>query len=568
MINHISIPQYLLESSFCLIVFYLFYVLLLKKETYFQFNRLYLIGTAFMALLIPIINIDYSSASQFTGADTMYPIISQMNELQIGFQKTIAQESNILHISIADIINWIYMAGFFVMTLKLLSGLFKLFGIINNSPKLKDQDHTLLISEEVPAASFFSYIFWNDKHDKSDPIQKTIMDHELVHVRQWHSLDVIIIEIMVIIKWFNPLIYLFRNSLKKTHEFIADKYVTDQMGDKMKYASILLANSGRTDTPPISNHFYGNIKERIKMLSSKKSARIQQIKYIAILPITFVLLSLFSFDLTDRLPQPIKSSFQNIENSMLSMIEKSVISLDMDEDIENAAFHLNWNDLMKIKVNQTNEMQDFLFYYSKSDLNKLLAEKPSISQNGKELSIQFDTLEVVTQSGRKVIDLDDLQDEKFRAFLIDSLVKHDQLMLGMKTFSETDSLYIKLHIGLNGETFQKVVFNAEAENRVLKWGQRKIKFDEKYYIDGHKLSMDESVTDEELSHMLDSKLEVNINSIEFRPLPDDMLISFKVSRANNSNLASINAKSLEKLKNEKGLGDDVVFITSYYHGKK
>ena len=254
---------------------------------------MYLIGTALLALLIPILNVDFSTASQITGAETILPFISQVNEMQIGIQQTISQESNVLHISIADVINWIYMAGFFYMALKLFSGLFKLFGIINKSPKLKDQDHTLLISEDIPAASFFSYIFWKDKHDKSDPIQKTILDHEMVHVRQWHSLDVIVMEIMVIIKWFNPLIYLFRNSLKQTHEFIADRYVTQQMGDKLQYASILLNNSAPTNTPPVSNHFYGNIKERIQMLGSKRSSKLHRLKYFAIVPMTIILFSLF-----------------------------------------------------------------------------------------------------------------------------------------------------------------------------------------------------------------------------------------------------------------------------------
>jgi len=125
MINHLSIPQYLVESSFCLAIFYLFYMLFLKKETYFQFNRFYLIGTALLSLLIPIVNVDFNSASHITGAEQLYPILHQVNDIQIGIQQTIAQESNILHISIADVINWVYLAGLFVMTLKLMNGLFK-----------------------------------------------------------------------------------------------------------------------------------------------------------------------------------------------------------------------------------------------------------------------------------------------------------------------------------------------------------------------------------------------------------------------------------------------------------
>lgn len=568
MITHISIPQYLLESSFCLAVFYIFYYFWLKQETYFQFNRLYLLGSAFLSLIIPLINIDYYSASQISGAESIFPFINQVNEIQIGIQQTITQESNILNISIADIINWVYVAGFFFMTLKLLSGLFKLFNIINKSPKLKDHDHTLLISEDVPAASFFSYIFWRDKHDKSDPIQKTIMDHELVHVRQWHSLDVVIMEIMVIIKWFNPLIYLFRNSLKTTHEFIADKYVTDQMGDKVKYANILLTNSAVTNRPPMSNHFYGNIKERIQMLGTKQSTKDKKIKYVAIIPMCLVLFTLFSFDLSDRLPTPIKTSFQNIENSMMAVIEKNVVSLNMDEDKERQAFHLRWSEVMEIKLNPTNKVQDFIFYYSRPNLDQLLSAEPSIIQNGKDVKVYIDTLELMTRSGKKEITLESLKDKAFRKFLIDSLDKHDQLTLRLKSYSDTDSLCIKLHIGLGLASFQDITFDYAAIDKTLKWGQRKILFNKSVMKDGRRFNWDESVNDKELISMLDHKLEISFDSKKYENLPDDMIITFTVNRANNSGLANIDSEIM----NRSSLLDNVLFknviaMETHYYGK-
>ncbi|MEM9546906.1 MAG: M56 family metallopeptidase [Bacteroidota bacterium] len=568
MINHLSIPQYLLESSFCLAVFYLFYLIFLKKETYFQFNRLYLLGTALLSLSIPLLNVDFHTASAITGASQIYPILSQVNDLQIGIQQTISQESNVLHISISDVINWIYMAGFFIMTLKLFSGLFKLFGIINRSPKLKDQDHTLLISEDVPAASFFSYIFWKDKHDKSDPIQKTILDHEMVHVRQWHSLDVIIMEIMVIVKWFNPLIYLFRNSLKKTHEFIADRYVTNQMGDKFKYASILLKNSAPTNMPPISNHFYGNIKERIKMLGTKQSSRMQQLKYFAIIPMTLVLFSLFSFDLSDRLPQPIKNSLQHMENSMLAAIETSVISLNVDEENEKNVFLLKWGESMKMKLHQTFEIQDFLFSYSKSDLEQLLGSEPNISQNGKDMPIYIDTIEMITKNGKKHISPNTLQDAEFRKFLVDSLEKHDQITFGFKTFSDTDSLFIKLHLALHENQSMKYNVDHALMDETLRWGNRKIEFTSKYTVDGRRFNLDLSVTDEEITNMLDNKIEISQDSKTFAQFPDDATIFFTVSRADNSKLASLDAERIQTLLSHNDSHRDAVAMVSYYHGKK
>jgi hypothetical protein len=526
-----------------------------------------LIGSALLSLLIPLINIDYNKASHISGAETIYPFINQINDFQIGIQHSISQESSILQISISDVIHWIYMAGFFVMALKLFSGLFKLFGIINKSPKLKDQDHTLLISEDVPAASFFSYIFWKDKHDKSDPIQKTIMDHEMVHVRQWHSLDVVIMEIMVIIKWFNPLVYLFRNSLKKTHEFIADKYVTDQMGDKLTYASILIANSASNKVPPISNHFYGNIKERIQMLGMKQSAHIQKIKYLTIIPLTLILFSLFSFDLSDQLPQPIKSSFQNIENSVLAIIEKNVVSLNLDEEKEKEAFHLDWSDIMKLKIVQTNKIQDFLFYYSKTNLNLLLSGSPTITQNGQSVKVYIDSLEIMTNSGKKHININSLKDKLFRNFLIDSLEKYDQITLGLKSYSDTDSLYIKLHIGLDQESFQDVSYNNLVDDKTLRWGQRKILFNSTLIVDGSRVNFDEYATNDELMNMLENKLEYSLNSTKYMPFPENMTISFNVKRVNKSRLAQVDSDLINKSLRDNGTANNVIAIKSHYNGK-
>lgn len=568
MMNHLSIPQYLLESSFCLVIFYSFYHLLLKKETHFQFNRVYLIISALFSLVIPIINIDFSKASHITGADQMFPILSTVDAFQLGINQTITQQNNVLQVSVADVITWLYIAGFFVMTLKLASGLFKLFGIINRSPKMKDIDHTLLISNDVPASSFFSYIFWQDKHDKNDKVQKTIMDHEMVHVRQWHSLDVIIMEIMVIVKWFNPLIYLFRNSLKQTHEFIADKYVSEKMMDTVTYASILLTNKAKTNLPPATNHFYGHIKERVKMLSAKKSKSSSQLKYLAAIPLAMVLFSFFSFDLSDRLPEQIKSPFQKIENTMLATTDQNVISLNMDEEVEKEKFYLTWTDAMKIVLTQKYETQDLILEYKRSDLNALLSHSPTITQNGKKLIVEIDTLEVLHKNKKLAIDLSDLSSEELRKKFIDSLGVNDQILVSLKSYSDTDSLRVNLHLSIdqNSEYLWSYVPNAIEE--VIKWGDVKVTFEEMLYKNGVRLDLDNIVTEDQLYSMLDKKIELSKDSEHFEEIETSRTISFNYMRANNSKLASVNMADISKMKAEKNIDTDVVFLTTHYYGKQ
>jgi len=108
-----------------------------------------------------------------------------------------------------------------------------------------------------PAASFFGYIFWNQQITDE---QQLILEHEKVHIRQWHSLDVLLMEICVIIKWFNPLIYWFRNALKATHEFIADQYVIQQKSNVGEYATLLVNQHKQQVTTPLTNTFYSLTK--------------------------------------------------------------------------------------------------------------------------------------------------------------------------------------------------------------------------------------------------------------------------------------------------------------------
>jgi hypothetical protein len=101
----------------------------------------------------------------------------------------------------------------------------------------------------------------------------------------------------------------------------------------------------------------------------------------------------------------------------------------------------------------------------------------------------------------------------------------------------------------------------------LKWGQRKIVFNNDVFIDGRRLNLDESVNDEELANMLDNQLEVSFDSKRFEKLPDDMNITFNVSRANNSRLAHIDSELMNNSIRDNGLANNVIAIESHYHGK-
>lgn len=475
MIQLPSIPQYLLESSICLVVFYATYHFLLRRETYFQFNRLYLILTALLSLTLPIISIDISSAQTSShSVHNIIPIIQYSAELQQNIQHNI-ESSSFYSISIGDIIRGVFYIGVFLMTLKFLHSLFQVFDMIQKSQKRKKSDHTLLSNPNgVPASSFFSYIFWNDEDEqKDDTTQQTILNHELVHVKQWHSLDVILMEIMVIIKWFNPLIYLFRNSLRRTHEYIADSYVSHQMGNKHGYAMILLKQYQNHKASLLSSTFSMYIQDRISMLARVPSKGWSLLKPLMIIPIAAALMALFSFNMTEHMPNEIKDGLGAIETGIKKASDHVVVNLSHSKRAY--PWEFKWGDKIYARPNKK---QTSKFSWNVNDdlslheIYEAIERRPIFMQNGVEIPVEFE-MKITSKSdtisnvkfGRQDV-------QKSRTRLKNELLKH-QMPFSVR-ISEITSKDSILH---NGFTFSVYQTDADkplqdkAQEVVFQWGE-------------------------------------------------------------------------------------------------
>ncbi len=297
-----SIPQYLLESSFCLAIFYGFYHFFLKKETFFQLNRAYLLATPIAALSIPLLNISFQRDAPPESLEAFfYPAIQSAQNLNEVVWEQMRAPSPVFSLSVADVIMAIYLIGIFLMSFSLLKGLWNLGRIIRSGKRSKNKEFTLVETQNnFPAASFFGYIFWNQQITDE---QKLILEHEKVHIRQWHSLDVLLMEICVIIKWFNPLIYWFRNALKATHEFIADQYVIQQKSNVSEYATLLVNQHKQQVATPLMNTFYSLTKKRLHKMIQRPSQKVYAVKYLLVFPLIIGMMGLFSFNLLEAIPQ-------------------------------------------------------------------------------------------------------------------------------------------------------------------------------------------------------------------------------------------------------------------------
>ncbi|RYU86961.1 TonB family protein [Mucilaginibacter terrigena] len=265
--------HYLLLVNIYLTLFFGFYSLLLRRETFFQLNRVYLVGTAILSFFIPLIQSEWVKGL-FITQKVQYGIYGG-NAITITDLAPIKDNP----ITIGQVLIALYTVGVIILAVKLIIQLILLRRIIKDpSPSV--------------SYSFFNKIRVSDGIDGKEVIES----HELVHARQFHSADVLIIEAVMIINWFNPVVYLYRFAIKHVHEYIADRHTLKAGTNKAAYALLLLSQTFDTPAHQLVNPFYNHslLKKRIMMLQKDRSQRIKLIKYGLSAPLFILMLVLSS----------------------------------------------------------------------------------------------------------------------------------------------------------------------------------------------------------------------------------------------------------------------------------
>ncbi len=244
--------NYLLQTNLYLLLFMCFYVLVLRNETFFRQNRFFLNTSIFLSFSIPFINSDWFRdlfITQKVRETAIIPTQMMYDTVIVGINEDTSS------LSISNAIFWIYTSGATFLLLRFLVRLAFL------KSKLKGGTGA--------AFSFFNTLVV----DKQIPKADTIIDHEKVHMRQWHSADIIFIELAAIVNWFNPVMYLYKKEIRHIHEFIADEEAAGLMQSKSDYALLLFSNTLGVDPLHLSNNFFNKslLKRRIMMLHKNRS---------------------------------------------------------------------------------------------------------------------------------------------------------------------------------------------------------------------------------------------------------------------------------------------------------
>ncbi len=275
------IITYLIKLSVCLAVVFLFYQFVLRKLTFYNWNRWYLLGYTLLSFYIPFINISpVLEKNEWTNSDviTWVPVI-------------VSSTSNSL--STWDMIVLFVAAGVLVMLVRLLIQLLSFRKMMKKATKVSEDGMTIYqVDDNIIPFSFGNSIFINRELHNETELQE-IIRHEFVHVKQKHSLDIIWGELLCLLNWYNPFAWLLKKAIRQNLEFIADHKVLEHGVDKKQYQYLLLKVIGNNHFS-IANQFnFSSLKKRIAMMNKMKSAKRNLVRFLFLLPVLAIILLSF-----------------------------------------------------------------------------------------------------------------------------------------------------------------------------------------------------------------------------------------------------------------------------------
>ncbi len=268
---------YILKVNLALGIFYAFYWFLLRKETFYQWVRYYFLAALPLSFLFPLI--DFSGFFSPVQVQTIRQITPQFPINVSGAEQGTTIQEIILLIIIAG-------AGilFIRMGIQLIS-----LRKIHQKTSCKEEIFNVCKIRKMNTVtnpfSFFQTIYINPTLHKDDEM-KAILDHEQIHVSQWHSIDIMLFETVCALCWYNPLVWLLKQSVRQNIEFYTDKQILESGYDRRHYQQELLKVSQIPAYLEIANNFnFNHLKKRITMMNKKNSNRIQLMKFALIVPL-------------------------------------------------------------------------------------------------------------------------------------------------------------------------------------------------------------------------------------------------------------------------------------------
>jgi hypothetical protein len=284
--------QYIIKLSISLSIVYLFYQLFLRRLTFYNWNRWYLLIYSMVCFVIPFINVFTIIVERPALRESAFinyiPAITQISPGAEAEAATGASNINWLQLGVIVIV-----CGMLIMLLRLLLQYYSLYKMRSKAVLLYDENVKLYhIDEPVMPFSFGRGIYVN-QHQHSEHELKDIIRHEFIHVKQRHSLDILWSELLCILNWYNPFAWLLRHDIRQNLEFVADQQVLQTGLDRKQYQYLLLKVIGVNSFSIATNFNFSSLKRRIAMMNKTQSARVHLIRFLFLLPLLVVVLLAF-----------------------------------------------------------------------------------------------------------------------------------------------------------------------------------------------------------------------------------------------------------------------------------
>lgn len=310
-----SFINYLLESGISLSLFALVYILFLRRETFFSINRWFLLCSIGFSALLPLLHIPlYTTQAIMLPEVTVTPYANLLGMVTIYSNGLLNGTERF--VLTYKVIGYVYLLGVIFFSIKLFIQIYQIMRLIASSRIVLDGNIKLVyLDRELSPFSFLNYIFVSNNLQNTKGWEK-MLDHEKQHIRQGHTYDVLLLELLAVFQWFNPFFWMLRRALRENHEFLADQAVISQGTAPSWYKQILI-NQYVGDQIVLTNNFhYSLVKNRIQMMSKIKSKKIASVKVLVGMILAVCLIAVFACEKKQSETVPVKSEVYTVVEQM------------------------------------------------------------------------------------------------------------------------------------------------------------------------------------------------------------------------------------------------------------
>lgn len=311
--------RYLFNSSLCIGVFYLMYICLLKNTTFFKANRIFLLSGLLLSLIIPLLHVTISIPVNSAHPVSLHSLKFE-NYLSDDYYNPQATHN---HFFMFNFLMGLYLAGVCFMLIRMGRLLFGIYQLIHNNQSFrKDKIRYVIMDHDSMLFSFFHFLFISKQKISNEYAIQVYLEHEKVHIRGLHTIDLLIAEFIFAFLWFNPFLFFYRHSIKMNHEYLADSSVIRSGIHPAEYLKTLVNEVFNNHFIRMTSNFNDSLtKKRLIMITKIKSTKKASIRFLIILPVvSFLLLAFVNYSIKSSLRLGNKATTLTIQTSSVPSI--------------------------------------------------------------------------------------------------------------------------------------------------------------------------------------------------------------------------------------------------------